>query len=144
MPPESIKKGPTTTDDQKKESPMTSIQAPLRPSSKSPPNSPQKRKILSQSTMSLLKSQVVELQVDNAKKDKDKSTIMQSTAIKEHIPQASSESRSHEDKKDSVEETRKEKMTTRSKDITMVQGMDAAIKKNIDVIHSPWKENSML
>ena len=82
--------------------------------------------------MSLLKAQVMELQVDNAKIDQAKSTMIQSTAMGEHVPQASSKSRSHEDKKDSVEEIRKEKTTTRSKDITMVQGVDTATKKNIE------------
>ena len=110
---------------------MTSIQTPLRPSSESPPSSPQKRQILPQSTMSLLKSQVIEHQVDNAKIDQAKSTLMQSTAIKEHNPQASSDSRSLEDKKDSMEEPRKEETTACNKELMADQGVDDAITKSI-------------
>ena len=129
--PDSVKEGPTrTVDEQQKESPMTSIQKPPRPSSESPPSSPQKRQILPQSTMSLLKSQVTELQVDNAKIDQAKSTLMQSTTIKEHNPQANFDSRSHEAKKDRAEETRKEETPTCNKELMADQGMDA-ITKNI-------------
>ena len=81
--------------------------------------------------MSLLKSQVTELQVDNAKIDQAKSTMMQSTAIKEHNPQASSDSRGLEDKKDSMEETRKEEMTACNKELMADQGVDDAITKSI-------------
>ena len=107
-----------------------SMQETLKPSSKSPPSSPHKRQILPQSTMSLLKSQVTELQVDNAKIDQDKSTLMQSTIIKEHNPQANFDSRSHEAKKDRAEETRKEETPTCNKELMADQGMDA-ITKNI-------------
>ena len=86
--------------------------------------------------MSLLKSQVMELQVDNAKMDQAKSTMMQSTTIKEHNPQASSDSRSHEAKKDSLEEKRKEEMTACNKELIVDQGVDATTKKNIEASRS--------
>ena len=58
---------------------------------------------------------------------------MQSTASKEHNPQASSDSRSHEAKKDSGEETRKEETTTCNKELIVAdQGVDAATKKNTE------------
>ena len=110
---------------------MTSIQAPLNKSLESPPSSPQKRQILPQITMSLLKSQVMELQVDNARIDQAKSTMMQSTATKEQNPQASSESRGLEDKKDSMEETRKEEKTTACNKELMADQADDAITKSI-------------
>ena len=129
---ESLKEGPTTIDEQQKESPMISIQTPPRPSSESPPSSPQKRQILPQSTMSLLKSQMIKHQVDNAKIDQAKRTMMQSTATKEQKPQASSESSSHEVKKDSMEETKKEETTTCNKELIVAdQGVDDAITKSI-------------
>ena len=90
MPLESTKEGSTTVDNKKEESPVISTESSLKTSSKSLPSSPQKRQFLPQSTMSLLKSQVMELQVDNAKIDQAKSTMMQSKAMKEQIPQASS------------------------------------------------------
>ena len=82
--------------------------------------------------MSLLKSQVMELQVDNARIDQTKSTMMRSTAIKEHNPLASSDSRSHEAKKDSMEETRKEEMTICNKELMADQGVDATTKSITD------------
>ena len=112
---------------------MTSTQAPLKSSLESPSSSPQKRQILPQSTMSLLKSQVIEHQVDNAKIDQAKSTMMQSTATKEQNPQASSESRSLEAKKDSMEETRKEETTTCNKELIVAdQRVDATTKSITD------------
>ena len=132
VPSESVKEGSTTIENQKEKPHETLAQSSLKPSSGSLPSSPQKRQILPQSTMGLLKSQVMELQVDNAKIDQAKTTMMQSTTIKEHIPQAISKSRSHEDKKDNMEETRKEEMTTCNKELIADQGVDSITKSITD------------
>ena len=96
------------------------------------PSSPQKRQILTQST-SLLKSQLMELLVNNTKIDKAKDKLMQSTSIKERISQPSSETRSHEDKRDRVEKMNKENVTTYNKEILANQRVDTAAKNYIEV-----------
>ena len=100
MPIATTIEGPTITiadAEKKKKSPTPSAHSSPKASSRSPPKSPQKRQILPQSTTNLLKSQVMDLQIDNAKLDQIKDTSMQSTVIIEQVPQAGSRQASHQD-----------------------------------------------
>ena len=90
VPLESAVKSPIpVADAQKQKSPTPSTQPSLRESSKSPPKSPQKRQILPQSTTNLLKSQVRELQADNAKLEQARGESLQlPIAVEKSIQQA--------------------------------------------------------
>lgn len=76
-PIESAMEGKDTRIPQEQNPPEASTHLFSKASSKSPPRSPQKRQILPNSMTNLLKSHIIELQVDNAKLEQARGASMQ-------------------------------------------------------------------
>ena len=100
IPLEITGEGQDATKPQELNSPRSSTHSSSKASSKSPPRSPQKRQILPSSTTNLLKSQVIELQADNAKLEQARGASMQFPVREEQHQHASSETTRQEEVKD--------------------------------------------